>query len=118
MEFVGKNGLAAPRLKDVSLSIEEMQLAYQKVIRLMRRMFQLCLLVHADLSEYNMLWYENEVIIIDVSQSVETHHPRALEFLRMDCTNVTDFFKDQTASRKSHLQKNCLIISLSNLMKG
>jgi RIO kinase 1 len=100
MEFVGKNGLAAPRLKDVSLSLEEMQLAYQKVIRLMRRMFQLCKLVHADLSEYNMLWYENEVIIIDVSQSVETDHPRALEFLRMDCTNVTDFFRKSNCIEK------------------
>lgn len=31
--------------------------------------------------------------IIDVSQSVEHDHPHALEFLRKDCTNITDFFK-------------------------
>jgi RIO kinase 1 len=30
--------------------------------------------------------------MIDVSQSVEHDHPRALEFLRKDCQNVTDFF--------------------------
>jgi RIO kinase 1 len=33
------------------------------------------------------------VVVIDVSQSVETDHPRALEFLRMDASNVTDFFR-------------------------
>lgn len=31
--------------------------------------------------------------MIDVSQSVEHDHPHALEFLRKDCTNVTEFFK-------------------------
>jgi len=31
--------------------------------------------------------------IIDVSQSVEKDHPMATEFLRMDCKNVTTFFK-------------------------
>jgi RIO kinase 1 len=33
------------------------------------------------------------VVIIDVSQSVEREHPRALEFLRMDCQNITDYFR-------------------------
>ena len=33
-----------------------------------------------------------EVVIIDVSQSVEHDHPRASEFLRKDCQNVNDFF--------------------------
>ena len=31
--------------------------------------------------------------MIDVSQSVEHDHPRALEFLRRDCSNINDFFK-------------------------
>lgn len=31
--------------------------------------------------------------IIDVSQSVEHDHPHALDFLRKDCQNATDFFK-------------------------
>lgn len=33
------------------------------------------------------------MVIIDVSQSVEKEHPRALDFLRMDAQNVTDFFR-------------------------
>ena len=31
--------------------------------------------------------------MIDVSQSVENDHPQALEFLRKDCRNMTDFFR-------------------------
>ena len=38
-------------------------------------------------------YHEGKVFIIDVSQSVEHDHPHALEFLRKDCTNITDFFK-------------------------
>lgn len=39
------------------------------------------------------LWHEGHVVVIDVSQSVEKEHPRALEFLRMDCQNATDYFR-------------------------
>jgi serine/threonine-protein kinase RIO1 len=33
-----------------------------------RTMFQVCRLVHADLSEYNILYFEGRLAIIDVSQ--------------------------------------------------
>ena len=61
----------------------------------MRRLYQVCSLVHADLSEYNILYHNRQLYIIDVSQSVEHDHPRALEFLRMDIKNVGDFFRRQ-----------------------
>lgn len=83
----------------------------------MRKMFQDARLVHADLSEFNMLYvttasstsvpfqiktpgccnlrllpacryHSGDAYIIDVSQSVEHDHPHALEFLRKDCSNV------------------------------
>jgi RIO kinase 1 len=92
MDFVGAGGAAAPRLKDAALPPAAATGAYLEVADLVRAMFQRCRLVHADLSEYNLLWHGGHVVVIDVSQSVERDHPRALEFLRADCTNVTDFF--------------------------
>ena len=83
MDFLGKDGVAAPRLKDAGLAGGRLATAYGEVVRLMRQMFTRCRLVHADLSEYNMLYWQGHVVLIDVSQSVETDHPRALEFLRM-----------------------------------
>ena len=58
----------------------------------MKRMFSECKLVHADLSEYNMLWYKDTVYFIDVAQAVDSMHPRAMEFLLRDCQNVSEFF--------------------------
>eukprot|EP00112_Aurelia_sp_Birch-Aquarium-sp1_P020678 Seg539.2 transcript_id=Seg539.2/GoldUCD/mRNA.D3Y31 product="Serine/threonine-protein kinase RIO3" protein_id=Seg539.2/GoldUCD/D3Y31 len=60
---------------------------------MMQKMFKECNLIHADLSEYNMLWHEDKLWVIDVSQSVEPTHPRALEFLVRDCNNVVTFFE-------------------------
>ena len=63
------------------------------IFQMMCTMYQKCNLIHADLSEYNMLWHESNVYFIDVSQSVEPMHPHALEFLYRDCKNVTSFFE-------------------------
>ncbi|EAW14317.1 serine/threonine-protein kinase RIO1 [Aspergillus clavatus NRRL 1] len=100
MGFVGNSkGLPAPRLKDVEFDIPEPETRwrelYIELLAYMRVMYQTCHLVHADLSEYNILYHKKKLYIIDVSQSVEHDHPRSLEFLRMDIKNVSDFFRRQ-----------------------
>merc|ERR1719230_2062226 len=64
-------------------------------------MTQECKLVHGDLSEYNMLYHDGELHIIDVSQSVERDHPHALDFLKRDCVNVNRFFADRGCATAS-----------------
>ncbi|KAK3040664.1 hypothetical protein RJ639_026985 [Escallonia herrerae] len=93
MEFIGKAGWAAPRLKDAALSLDKLRECYMELIMAMRTLYQKCKLVHGDLSEYNILYYEGHLYIIDVSQSVDLDHPHALDFLREDCVHVSDFFK-------------------------
>ncbi|CAO2815248.1 unnamed protein product [Amaranthus hypochondriacus] len=93
MEFIGKSGWAAPRLKDAALSLDKLRECYVEIITAMRTLFQKCKLVHGDLSEYNILYFEGHLYIIDVSQSVDLDHPHALDFLREDCVHVSDFFK-------------------------
>ncbi|MCJ1410933.1 protein kinase rio1 [Ptychographa xylographoides] len=97
MAFLGdKHGIPAPRLKDVVLEGAEAEVTwrhlYLQLLCYMRIMYQTCRLVHADLSEYNILYHKDKLWIIDVSQSVEHDHPRSLEFLRMDVKNISDFF--------------------------
>ena len=55
-------------------------------------MYHRCKLVHADLSEYNILYHNAHLYVIDVSQSVEHDHPHAFDFLRSDIKNVEEFF--------------------------
>ncbi|KAJ4835224.1 hypothetical protein Tsubulata_021049, partial [Turnera subulata] len=91
MEFIGKGGWAAPRLKDASLSLDKLREGYMELVIVMRTLYQKCKLVHGDLSEYNILCFEGHLHIIDVSQAVDLDHPHALDFLREDCLH--DFFK-------------------------
>uniref|UniRef100_A0AAY5F172 Serine/threonine-protein kinase RIO1 n=1 Tax=Electrophorus electricus TaxID=8005 RepID=A0AAY5F172_ELEEL len=85
--------MPAPLLKNAALSESKARELYLQVIHNMRLMYQEAHLVHADLSEFNMLYHNGDAYIIDVSQSVEHDHPHALEFLRKDCSNVNDFFQ-------------------------
>ena len=93
MEFLGVNGWPSPLLKEVSLSDSRWRELYTDMVRNMRILYQKCKLVHADLSEYNLIFHKNKIFIIDVSQSVEHDHPNALDFLRSDCSNITSFFE-------------------------
>ncbi|XP_075933587.1 serine/threonine-protein kinase RIO1 isoform X2 [Anarhichas minor] len=92
MSFIGKDNMPAPLLKNAALSESKARELYLQVLQNMRTMFQEARLVHADLSEFNMLYHNGDAYIIDVSQSVEHDHPHALEFLRKDCSNVNEFF--------------------------
>jgi RIO kinase 1 len=93
MDFLGKDGWCAERLKEVTLTTEQTIDSYLTICVDVRRMYHECNLVHGDLSEYNLLWHENRAKIIDVSQSVEHSHPYANDFLRKDISNITDFFR-------------------------
>ncbi|KAJ1917727.1 Serine/threonine-protein kinase rio1 [Mycoemilia scoparia] len=94
MRFLGsQDGWAYPRLKDAQISMQKFGKLYWQLVRDMRVMYQVCHLVHADLSEYNILYHSGVLYIIDVSQSVEHDHPYALDFLRHDCNNVTEYFR-------------------------
>ncbi|KAJ2433883.1 Serine/threonine-protein kinase rio1, partial [Coemansia sp. RSA 2424] len=75
------------------------------LVRDMRVMYAVCRLVHADLSEYNILYHGKRLYIIDVSQSVEHDHPHALDFLRHDCNNVTEFFRKRGNVRTMSLRR-------------
>ncbi|CAO3700502.1 unnamed protein product [Rhizopus microsporus] len=108
MDFLGdKHGWAYPRLKDAAIETSKYPALYYQLIKNIRTMYQVCKLVHADLSEYNILYHSRTLYIIDVSQSVEHDHPHASEFLRKDLSNVTDYFA----------KKGVRVMSLMDLFK-
>jgi len=103
MGLVGKDGVAAPVLRDVELTEEKATKCYIEVIKYMRQMFQDCNLIHADFSDYNILYLKGHCVIIDVSQTVETNHGNAREFLENDVKAITySFAKRGLSTLLSH----------------
>lgn len=70
-------------------------------------MFLKCNLVHGDFSEFNLLYHKGELVIIDVSQSMEENHPMAIEYLKRDIYNINYFFKN----------KGVIVFSLREIFK-
>jgi RIO kinase 1 len=92
MELVGLVEDRARRLSEVH--IENPETAYEVVREYARRLYSAGL-VHGDLSEYNVIVHEGELVVIDLGQAVTVHHPNADELLRRDCRNVGAFFRRQ-----------------------
>ncbi|XP_053675775.1 serine/threonine-protein kinase RIO3 [Anopheles nili] len=98
MEFVGDSMIPAPKLKEAVLSHVQLSLKYEEIVEIMHKLYKEARLVHADLSEYNILVHDGQCWIIDVAQSVEPSHPGALEFLMRDCDNISTFFTKRGVS--------------------
>lgn len=89
MSYLGTKTSAAPRLKDAEC---DFQSVYSEVSVAIRKMYRDAKLVHADLSEYNILYFRKHAYIVDVGQSVSVEHPAAEYFLERDIRNITIFF--------------------------
>ena len=92
MELVGLVEDRARRLAEVN--VENPETAYEVVREYMRRLHTAGL-IHGDLSEYNMIIHDGELVIIDLGQAVTVHHPNASDLLSRDCENVAAFFSRQ-----------------------
>jgi len=90
MEFIGKEGVSAPSLKEQSPNNPEK--VYKILVTYLKRLHQKAKIVHGDLSEYNIMMWKGRPVVFDVSQSVSTQHPLADFMLRRDLANVNRFF--------------------------
>ncbi|MGP8073314.1 MAG: serine protein kinase RIO [Thermoplasmata archaeon] len=89
MEYIGNAHGAAPRLRDAQ--IDHPGEIYEELVRQIGRMVKIAKLVHGDLSPYNTLLYEEEVVLIDVAQAVPVTHPQAFALLERDISNYAKF---------------------------
>ncbi|SDR26789.1 serine/threonine-protein kinase Rio1 [Natronobacterium texcoconense] len=92
MEYIGNEEGRAKRLGEVH--IENPETAYEVMREYMRRLYSAGI-IHGDLSEYNVVFDEGQLVIIDVGQAVTVHHPNSRDFLERDCENVASFFSRQ-----------------------
>ena len=92
MQFIGDREQAAPRLAQARLSRDELAIAAVQLVANLHRMVGAGL-VHADLSAFNLLWWEGELWVIDVPQAVDlAQNPMALDLLHRDVANVGQWF--------------------------
>jgi RIO kinase 1 len=90
MEFIGKNGVNAPSLKEQPPKNPEK--IYNTLLTYLTRLYRKAELVHGDLSEYNIMLWNGRPVLFDMAQAVPTSHPMAEFFLRRDLANVSRFF--------------------------
>jgi RIO kinase 1 len=90
MEFIGsKKGLAAKPLQEHP--IEDLEALYHQLVDSVANLIEKANLIHADLSEYNILNREGKPVIIDCGQSVLKTHPNAKVFYERDVENVSNY---------------------------
>jgi RIO kinase 1 len=90
MEFIGTAEGAAPRLQ--TALVEDPEALYRDLVVQVGRMVREARLVHGDLSPYNVLWFEERSVLIDVAQAVAREHPAAPALLKRDIVNFSKFF--------------------------
>jgi RIO kinase 1 len=92
MELIGEDGNPAPLIRETE--VDNWQNCYDTIINYVKKMYKGGL-VHADLSEFNVLYFKKRPVIIDMAQAVLLEHPRAMEFLKKDVMHLNNFFKSK-----------------------
>lgn len=93
MEYIGDESGSAPLLKDTPL--EDPEGVYKEIVRFIKDGFKKAHLVHGDMSEYNILMWDDEPVLIDCGQSITADHFNAKDFLLRDIANVNRFFRNK-----------------------
>ncbi len=92
MQFLGDAEGAAPRLAEARLGPSEIRSARAQLIENLTRLVGAGF-VHADLSAFNLLWWDEKLWFIDFPQAVDvTTNPHAFEYLHRDVANVGNWF--------------------------
>ena len=74
--------------------ISQPEKVLKEILRNIRKTYLKAEIIHADLSEYNIILKpDNHILIIDWPQYVTKNHPNAQQLLRRDVENITAFFK-------------------------
>lgn len=89
MEYIGDEEAPAAKLKDIEM--ENPEPVFDSLLEFLAVCWNKAKLVHGDFSPFNILWHNDEAIVIDVGQAVALQHPRAKEFLVRDVTRLVEW---------------------------
>ena len=89
LEFIGDNGNIALKLKDDAP--KNPGKFFDAIVTNMKRLYKAGF-VHADLSAFNILNYNENPVFIDFSQTTPLESSRAKEYLNRDIRNICHFF--------------------------
>ncbi len=89
MEFIGEKGQASPILKEKPA--KDVKKVHTALVDFVARMLFKVELIHADLSEYNLLNKGEELVLIDCGQAVLNSHPMAKSFFERDIANISKY---------------------------
>ncbi|GGO27577.1 RIO1 family regulatory kinase/ATPase [Deinococcus humi] len=92
MRLIGTEDHVAPRLSEARLTPEEAQSAWQQAVQGLADLLRLGY-AHGDYSTYNLLWWENKVIMIDFPQLTTRQNPHFQELLRRDAHSLATSFR-------------------------
>lgn len=93
MEYMGDEDAAAPTLNQVDLRHAEAQPLFDQLLGSVRLML-LHDRIHADLSAFNVLYWQGEVKIIDFPQAVDpATNAHAFPLLQRDVTRLCQYFE-------------------------
>jgi RIO kinase 1 len=92
LEYIGAPTGAAPHLARARLGPADLERAWRQLVDGLRAMVSEGF-AHADLSAFNLLWWEGELVFIDFPQAVDlATNPSGLDFLHRDVLNVCRWF--------------------------
>jgi len=95
MAYIGGDDVPAPTLNSVSLGKQEAQRLFDRVIHNIEGMLARQR-IHADLSAYNILYWDGEITLIDFPQAIEPEANRnAFRIFERDVIRVCDYFSRQ-----------------------
>jgi RIO kinase 1 len=96
MEFIGDdNGIPAPRISDLKMEREEAEEAFRQSVWNLKLTVKSGR-VHGDYSTYNILWHNDQAVVIDFPQVIEyRNNPNAHAFLTRDIHSLCKSFKRQ-----------------------
>jgi RIO kinase 1 len=102
MEYIGNVGDPAPRLSDIVLEQERAQPLFECIIR----NIELALIhgrIHGDLSEYNVLYWQGTVILIDFAQAVDPYHSSdVFSLFTRDVERICQYFARYNVRYDAH----------------